>query len=239
MPNKLHSVFSEKYLETNALSNQHLNLTLSLREIIKGLIKCIGLNINKTLALDLTIDQVYPKQSQISKVMFISTYNNYFMKVFRFGSYQKFVFAKFFYVWKYFRVTQLQTVYSVSRLIVVVHLINSAECCNSFSATPAASNEKQHSASCITSLTICSIDLSHLFYCCLPIRIAKYSSDICGFVFFTNVQDLFEALPHELVLNLTWIFRFSILQIPFPLFSKADWRIHSKLSEILEILAMS
>lgn len=63
-----------------------------------------------------------------------------------FGSYQKVVFAKFSYMEKCFRVTK-QTVYSVSRLIVVVHLINSAECCNSFSAVAAASNEKQHNAS--------------------------------------------------------------------------------------------
>lgn len=126
------------------------------------------------------------------------------------GSYQKFVFAKFSYMLKCFRVTQLQTVYSVSRLIVVVHLINSAECCNSFSAIAAASNEKQHSAGHITSLTNCSIDLSHLFYCCLPIRIAKHSSHICGFSFLTstNVQDLLGALPHELVLSLTWSFVF-------------------------------
>lgn len=153
----------------------------------------------------------------------------------------KFVFAKFSYMWKHFRITQLQTVYSVSRLIVVVHLINSAECCKIFSAIAAASNEKQHSARRITSLRICSIDLSHLFYCCLPIRIAKQSSDICGFwlLTFTNVQDLFEALPQELVLSLTWIFHFSILQIPAPVFSKSDWRIHSKLSENLKILAMS
>lgn len=82
MPNKLHSGFSEKYLETGILSNQCLNMTLSFREIIKGLIKCIGLNINKTLALDLTTDQVYLKQTQISKVMFISDDNKYFRRVF-------------------------------------------------------------------------------------------------------------------------------------------------------------
>lgn len=159
----------------------------------------------------------------------------------RFGSYRKFVFAKGSYMWKCFRVTQLQTVHSVSRLIVAVHLINSAECCNSFSEIAAASNEKQHSASHITGLTICSIDLSHLFYCCLPIRIAKHSSDICGIWILTsmNVQDLSEALPHELVLTLTSIFHFSLLQIPTPVFSKADLKIHSKLSEILKILAMS
>lgn len=81
VPNKLLYGFSEKYLETGTLSNLHLNLILSFREIIKGLIKCIGLNINKTLALDLTIDQVYLKQRQISKVMFVSDYNKYFRKV--------------------------------------------------------------------------------------------------------------------------------------------------------------
>lgn len=73
----IHSGFSEKYLETGTLSNQCLHLTLSFGEIINGLIKCIGLNNNKTLALDLTTDQVYLKQRQISKVMFISDYNKF------------------------------------------------------------------------------------------------------------------------------------------------------------------
>lgn len=83
VPNKLHSGFSEKYLETGPLSKQHLNLVMSFREIIKGLVKCIGLNINKTLPLDLTTDQVCLKQSQVSKVVFISDYTKYFSKVFK------------------------------------------------------------------------------------------------------------------------------------------------------------
>lgn len=115
---------------------------------------------------------------------------NILVKFSRFGSCQKFVFAKFSYMEKCYRVTKLQTIYLVSRLIVVVHLINKAECCNSFSSIAAAVNEKQHNASHITGLTICCIDLSCLFYCCLPKRTVKHLSGVCGFWLLssTNVQ---------------------------------------------------
>lgn len=106
--------------------------------------------------------------------------------------------------------TKCQCIYWGSKLIVVVHLIKNSGCSNSFSSIATEFNEKQHNTSHITGLTICSIDLLCLLYCCLHERTAKHLSDVSAFWLLSSMN---MAIKESLTNITTWLDIYSLLNL--------------------------